>query len=174
VLENRNEWKQTSESKLYDYQLIEKRFQLMRTLRKQNNIRALAQCLRQSLVKNIGNTSHMNLYNKCYSGTKKLIEAYHNEVIKSIRAIYFCKSSKLSLTQKVKFFSETRQSYGYTALMLSGGATLGKYHFGLLKVLYENDLLPRTLCGSSIGSLVSAAICSRSYEQVEVSEPIAV
>ena len=146
----------------------------MRTLRKQNNIRALSQCLRESLVKNIGNISHLNLYNKCYFGTKRLIEAYHNEVIKSIRAIYFCKSSKLSLSQKVKFFSETRQSYGHTALMLSGGATLGKYHFGLLKVLYENDLFPRTLCGSSIGSLVSAAVCSRSYDQVSVSKSIQV
>jgi len=54
--------------------------------------------------------------------------------------------------------------------MLSGGATFGKFHFGLMKALYEYDLFPRTLCGSSIGSLCAAAICSRPYEEIEVSK----
>ena len=53
--------------------------------------------------------------------------------------------------------------------MLSGGATFGKFHFGLLKALYDYDLMPRTMCGSSIGSLVSAAICSKPYEEMAVS-----
>jgi len=98
-----------------------------------------------------------------------LIESYHNEVIKCIKVIYFCKSTKLSLQQKLTFFAETRHSFGYTALMLSGGATFGKFHFGLLKALHEHDILPRTICGSSIGSMVAAAICTRKYEDIDVS-----
>lgn len=66
------------------------------------------------------------------------------------------------------FFAETRHSFGHTALMLSGGATFGKFHFGVLKALYEHDLFPRTICGASVGSCVAASICSRPYEEMEV------
>lgn len=51
--------------------------------------------------------------------------------------------------------------------MLSGGATFGKFHFGVVKALYDHDLFPRTICGASVGSLVAAAICSKPYEELE-------
>lgn len=35
---------------------------------------------------------------------------------------------------RLAFFNETRHSYGRTALMLSGGAALGFYHVGVVKV----------------------------------------
>ena len=41
----------------------------------------------------------------------------------------------VSLQKKMQFFAETRHSFGHTALMLSGGATFGKFHFGLIKAL---------------------------------------
>jgi len=50
--------------------------------------------------------------------------------------------------------------------MLSGGATFGKFHFGFLKAIYEQDLMPRIVCGSSVGAIVVSAVCSRSYEDL--------
>lgn len=50
-------------------------------------------------------------------------------------------------------------SSGRSALLLSGGATLGMYHFGVIKALYEIDMLPRVLSGSSVGSIVASIIC---------------
>jgi TAG lipase/steryl ester hydrolase/phospholipase A2/LPA acyltransferase len=41
------------------------------------------------------------------------------------------------LHKKLEFFAETRHSFGRTALILSGGGSLGKYHFGVMKALYE-------------------------------------
>lgn len=38
---------------------------------------------------------------------------------------------------KLEFFAETRHAYGKTALLLSGGATFGKFHFGLIRALFE-------------------------------------
>jgi len=35
---------------------------------------------------------------------------------------------------KLAFFNEMRHSYGRSALMLSGGAVLGLYHVGVVKV----------------------------------------
>ncbi len=48
---------------------------------------------------------------------------------------------------------------GGSALLLSGGAGLGKFHYGIIKALMECDLLPRIICGSSVGSLIAAFIC---------------
>jgi hypothetical protein len=143
---------------------------MMKHLRQQNNVRTLSHCLRQDLIKNIGGISDPNLYNRCHFGTKRLIEKYHNEVIKCIKLIYYSKNNKLTLQQKLTFFAETRHSFGHTALLLSGGATFGKFHLGLLKVLHEQDLMPRTICGSSVGSLVAAGLCARPYEELEVTK----
>jgi len=50
--------------------------------------------------------------------------------------------------------------------MLSGGASMAVYHLGVIKALYEQDLLPRIISGSSAGSIVAAIICTRPYEQI--------
>lgn len=88
-------------------------------------------------MKNIGGICDPKLYNMCHVGTKQLIEEYHNEVIKCIQFIYYYKGTKLDLQKKLEFFSETRHAYGRTALFLSGGASFGKFHVGVLKALYE-------------------------------------
>jgi predicted acylesterase/phospholipase RssA len=56
--------------------------------------------------------------------------------------------------------------------MLSGGAHFGKFHFGLLKALYEQDLMPRIVSGSSVGSLVLAAVCSKPIDEFEKVSPL--
>ncbi len=45
--------------------------------------------------------------------------------------------------------------------MLSGGASLGLYHMGVLKTLIENDLLPRVVSGASAGSIVASLMATR-------------
>ena len=106
------------------------------------------------------------MYKVCYTGTKQLIEEYHNEIIKCIQFIYYYDNTKLSLEKKFKFFAETKHSYGNTALFLSGGASFGKYHLGIIKALYENDLLPNIIVGSSAGSIVCCMIASLKYSEV--------
>lgn len=92
----------------------------MKQLRENKDIKGLAFCIRQDLVKNLGGIASPELYDQCHFGTKRLIEKYHNEVIKCIQFIYYYKGTKLSLQQKLEFFAETRHSYGRTALLLSG------------------------------------------------------
>ena len=138
----------------------------MKKLREAENIEGLANCLRQDLVKNVANISTSELYNRCYYGTKRSIEKYHNEVIKCIKTIYYADDNKITQKNKLRFFAETRHSYGHTALMLSGGASFGKFHLGLIKALYEQDLMPRIITGASAGSLLALAICTRPYERM--------
>lgn len=118
------------------------------------------------MTKNIGGICNPKLYNVCCIGTKQLIEDYHNEVIKCIQFIYYYKGSKIDLHKKLEFFSETRHSFGRTALFLSGGASFGKFHFGVMKALYEQDLFPRIIAGSSVGALIATAIASHKYSDL--------
>ena len=50
--------------------------------------------------------------------------------------------------------------------MFSGGAGLGKYHYGIIKALSELDLMPRIICGSSAGSIVATLICTHKFEEL--------
>ena len=70
------------------------------------------------------------------------------------------------MQNKLEFFTETRHSFGKTALFLSGGAGFGKYHFGVIKALWENDLMPRTISGSSVGALIAAGVASHKYSEM--------
>ena len=80
--------------------------------------------------------------------------------------LYYYHGPKFTFDQKVKYFSETRQSYGRTALMLSGGASFGKYHQGLILALNEQDLLPQIIVGSSAGSLIGAILCTLQRSEI--------
>ena len=164
-LEGLNGWKYKVECKFYDFKRVQKAIDEMKTYREAKSVRALSHMLRQDLMKNYCNISNSDLYNKTHFGTKVLIEKYHKEVFKCIKVIYDCHPGSLSLQQKLTFFAETRHSFGHTALMLSGGAGFGRFHFGLLAALFEQDLVPRTVCGSSIGSLVLGVMCARPFEK---------
>ena len=50
--------------------------------------------------------------------------------------------------------------------MLSGGATMGIYHLGVVKALFVNGLLPTVLSGSSMGAIVAAGVCTRSDDEL--------
>ena len=98
-------------------------------------------------------------------GTKRGIEKYIDEVIKCIKVIYQADPNLMSIENKLEFFAETRHAYGKTALMLSGGAAFGKFHFGLLKALWECDMMPRIICGSSIGSCIATVFATLPFSE---------
>lgn len=56
-----------------------------------------------------------------------MIETYINEVVKQMNIICDTESEEISTKDKLEFFTNTRQSFGRTALLLSGGATFGTY-----------------------------------------------
>jgi len=65
------------------------------------------------------------------------------------------------------FLRRARAAYGRTALCLSGGAMMGNYHFGHVKTLFEQHLLPHIISGTSAGSVVAAFICTRDDEEIK-------
>ena len=62
------------------------------------------------------------------------------------------------LKEKIQFFEECQKAYGQPALMFSGGATLGLFHTGVCKALFEQDLMPSVLSGSSAGAIMTGML----------------
>ncbi|KAI1298202.1 acyl transferase/acyl hydrolase/lysophospholipase [Xylaria venustula] len=60
----------------------------------------------------------------------------------------------------------SRQSFGRSALLLSGGGTFGMTHIGVLKALFEAKLLPRIISGASAGSIVCAVFCAKTDDEI--------
>ena len=57
------------------------------------------------------------------------------------------------------FLQAARASFGTSALILSGGAIFGVYHYGVVKGLLEQGMLPRVISGASAGAVVAAVAC---------------
>ena len=163
-LNGKDEWKKREQSPLYDYRLLRRRLKLIQNLQQANDVEALVHHIRSGLFRGLGGSLHPELYNKCLVDTKQLIVDYQKEVRKALA--FVLKSEKFPLKEKVSFFTDSRYVYGRTALMLSGGGGLGMYHLGVIKALYEQDLLPKIIAGTSAGSIVAAFICTTAWEDI--------
>ena len=165
-LEGADAWKQDETSDDYDYLLIRERLHLMRELRRKGNVRELTFHLAEGLHGNLANTSNPLLYGYARAGTKRLIEEYVDEAARCLDYICVGEFKDFSDDEKVLFFKRTGASFGRSALLLSGGATLGMFHLGVIKALWENNLLPRVISGSSAGSIIAAMTCTRTDAQL--------
>lgn len=154
----RQDWKLDNTSPYYDYALIADRLTRLRRYRLERKDVELVRSLREGLHHDLGNIGHPLLYSHAYIGTKKLIEAYIEEVCQCL--YYVCQNEFdfLPLADKYCFFEDTKHSYGQPALMFSGGATLGLFHTGVCKALHEQDLLPKVFSGSSAGALMAGML----------------
>jgi hypothetical protein len=165
-LEGKDNWKQKKETSLYDYKEVEKLIKTLKKKREIKDIYGIVHYIRVNLMKNLYSTMNPVLFQVCNYGTKYLIEEYQEEMLKSLEFIANYNEKYFPLYKKLEFFSETRHSYGRTALLLSGGASMGMYHTGVIKALFEQNLLPRIICGSSAGSIVASLLGTESYENV--------
>jgi TAG lipase/steryl ester hydrolase/phospholipase A2/LPA acyltransferase len=154
-------WKSDPNSPFYQYKLIQQRLINLRHWRKTNDWPNLIYSLREGLHRNLGNLANPELYQHTRVGTKYLIDEYINEVTSLLNYICDHPIPDFSSAQKLLFFRHTGQSFGRSALMLSGGANMGMFHMGVIKALMEQKLMPRVISGSSAGSVVAALVGTR-------------
>jgi NTE family protein len=58
-----------------------------------------------------------------------------------------------------------------TAFVLSGGASLGAVQAGMLRALYEREVAPDLIVGTSVGALNGAFIATRAATPETAQEP---
>ncbi|KAK4100409.1 patatin-domain-containing protein [Parathielavia hyrcaniae] len=169
-LEGNDEWKLDDFSVESEYHpdLIRAQLQALDTARINCDIDAMMYLIRTALSRDLGGTGNTELYRHSYIGTKALIERYVNSAVQTIEAVVNMPTCKTGLDTKelLEGMVYARQSFGRSALLLSGGATFGMSHIGVLKTLYEQRLLPRIMSGASAGSIVCAVACTRKDDEV--------
>ncbi|KAI9341376.1 acyl transferase/acyl hydrolase/lysophospholipase [Obelidium mucronatum] len=168
-LEGLHEWKSDPVSEDYDYKLLQERLKQLRfhSNQKRADPIVLGYLLRSTLSRNLGDMGNTRLYGHARIGTKTLIHEYIDEVVKQLDYLADTEFPEFSTTDKLAFFRNIQRSFGTTALLLSGGATFGMIHVGVLKALYEANALPRIISGSSAGSIVAAILCTQPEENFQ-------
>ncbi|KAG0285301.1 hypothetical protein BGZ96_010421 [Linnemannia gamsii] len=165
-LQGKDKWKNDPRSSHYDYEMLQERLKQLSAARESSDLGLMTFLLRTSLSRNLGNVGRPQLYANTIIGTKRLIEEYNAEVMRQLNIICDTESDDFSMAAKLEFFTHTRQAFGRTALLLSGGATMGLMHIGVIKSLYYNQLLPRIISGSSCGSIIAGILCTRTDEEI--------
>jgi predicted acylesterase/phospholipase RssA len=66
-----------------------------------------------------------------------------------------------NLYSSLEYFQNVKLLFGSTALMLSGGGSMGTYHIGVMKCLNDNAMMPRIVCGSSSGAIMASIACTK-------------
>ena len=172
TLEGAAAWKDDDTEEHYDYLLIRERLGQMRALRRQGAVRELTFLLAEGLHGNLGNISNPALFSYARIGTKCLITEYVEEVARCLDFICVGDFKDFSFDEKILFFKRSGTSFGRSALLLSGGATLGMFHLGVIKALFLEGLLPRVISGSSAGSIIAAMTATRTDAQLpEIFDP---
>ena len=167
----------------YDAALTRMYESVCRAAREAGDVAALGLALRTVLHRNFAGIDRVARLPNARLGTKKSAEAFVAEVTASVsflgaagaaqaargannvadardpetRARALERASR-EVKETLRLVSETHRSLGRTALCLSGGGALAMYHFGVIKTLLEQGLLPQVISGTSGGSIVAAFV----------------
>lgn len=158
-------WRAKDETRVYDYESIRRRLTRLRALRQTGNDKGLMHALNEGIHGNLDGIGNARLYGKARFGTKHLVENYIREVCSALAYLADNPTPDIPASEKTDFIQRATHCFGRTGLLLSGAGTLLFFHFGVIKALAEQDLLPRIISGSSGGAWVAAFVGTRTREQ---------
>ena len=103
-----------------------------------------------------------------------VINDYLDEVSASLNLL--CKSNvkQLPPMRKRRFLKRAARSFGRSALLLSGGASLGLFHIGVIDELETQGLLPRVVTGSSAGSIMAGILATHTDTELEALQAVVI
>ena len=130
-------WKQKEVSKSYDWKNILNRTESLRDLRRDKDDIGLLFALNEGNHGNLGGMGKNALYEKAKTGTKQIITDYVDEVVDALKYLSSLPENEISYEEKLDFFDRASHCFGRSALMLSGAGSLGHFHTGVVKTLFE-------------------------------------
>eukprot|EP00667_Euglena_gracilis_P004254 EG_transcript_4276 len=159
-----DDWRRSDDSTEFDWQTMRSYVNASREVRSQQNVTKGMHMLSSWPHRGASGVLTDNMF-QFTTGTKKLVDEYFEEVEQLLETVI--NSPNIHVQEKYVFFKRVAQNHGRTALMLSGGASLGMYHLGVLKALWQADLMPKVITGSSAGSIVGAFVCTRRNSDID-------
>ncbi|CAO2657312.1 Nn.00g034380.m01.CDS01 [Neocucurbitaria sp. VM-36] len=171
ILAGNETWKEEDDSNEYDVALVAARLRELDDARVNCDVKRMLFLIRTTLTRGLGDMGDLRLYKHTHIGTKKLIERYIDSAQQTMAALLDVSAKQgdqcpIEPRRLVEQLLQTRQSFGRSALLLSGGGTFGMNHIGVVKCLWDAHLLPRIISGASAGSIVCAVLCTRTDEEI--------
>ncbi len=160
-------WRAKPESSVYDARLLREQTEELTRTREAGKALELVPLLREALYRHLGELADPRLYARTPLGTKHLVEAFYEEALACIAYLADPDQTGLSPKFTLAGFRRAAHIFGRSALLLSGGATLGFFHLGVVKALSERGLLPNVLSGASMGALIACGTGVRTDEELE-------
>jgi predicted acylesterase/phospholipase RssA len=149
----------------YDHELITSYADSLREAIKTKAVDDIVGILKAVCVPNLGGIDNEQIYSQNYQGSDEELSQF---ISLTTEALELLSTSRIPLAERKKIFKDLQKNFGSTALLLSGGASNGYYHLGVVKALLEKDILPNIISGSSAGALIGSYICTRTTEELKV------
>jgi TAG lipase/lysophosphatidylethanolamine acyltransferase len=160
-------WRANYSDALVNLRVLEESIAKMRQLRASGDSGALLRILQPCIARThcgINNDRLFRDLRPALAGSKFIVEEFVSEMVSAIRFVA-AQDCRMTSQLKLQWMLEARHSHGKTALLLSGGATFGLYHLGVVKALHRQGLLPKILAGSSAGSIMAALVATRANDE---------
>lgn len=158
-------WKHKKHFYYYDYDTLKLTIGKLNKFKQQGDMERIMLVLQSCAKANFAGTENPLLYSQTYYGTKEIVDEYNALVSDLLEMII--QDQTIPASNKRLFFKSLNKNFGRTALCLSGGATFAYNHFGVVKALLENDLLPQIITGTSGGGVVAALATTRTEAELK-------
>lgn len=160
-------WKSADKSEHFDHKSISRRLRRLRKLRKNKDYAGVLYALNEGVHGNIDGIGRAILYRKAKFGTKRLIVNFVEEVASALELLASPAAGDLPEDKLLDFFQRAQHCYGSTALMMSGAGSFLFFHIGVVKVLWQQGVLPDIMSGSSGGAIVGSLASTHSDKELE-------
>ena len=159
-------WRADDASTHYDAGGLRDSLHTLERLTRRGSPLALVEALKTGLYQHQLTLSDPLLYRRSRVGTKHLVERYLDAVTAAMQHLCEVEIPGMDEATKLKTFEAQANNVGASALLLSGGATLGLFHIGVVKALFEQALLPQIVSGASTGSMIAGGLCTRTDDEL--------
>lgn len=161
------DWRRDDESRHYDAAVLRRSLhELTSTIDANEHPLEVADHLHVSLHRHLAEVTAPELYTRSRVGTKHLVERYLDAVERALEYLRTVALPGVSHERRTELFRREAKNVGRSALLLSGGASLGLFHIGVIKALWETGLLPRVVSGASTGSMIAGGLCTRTEAEL--------
>jgi NTE family protein len=168
ALDGQEQWIAQDESTYFDAPMLRRHIIELRDAVDTSDWTRLESTLTESLYRNLPDVSAPPLYEATHSGrTKRVVYDWLRQCVDSMHALRDAEMPGISTQQRAARFRAANDNFGRTALLLSGGGAWGLYHLGVVKALKTHGLLPRVICGSSMGAIVAAGVGVRTDDELD-------
>lgn len=160
-------WRHDDASAHYHPQVLRDDIRRLGDLLARREVASLLELLHESLYRSFNDVLEPALYGTAHAGPKRLVTEWLDAVETTIETLIDADLDGWTYEGKLSVVRQAYRNLGRSALLLSGGATLGFYHIGVLRGLWRAGLLPDVVVGASMGAIVAAAVCCRSERELE-------